>query len=138
MKFHWCQSKWETHFALLEEMSQLSLASFCQRRAALVSKLVVLEIKMSQIWPSSYLQASELMILLDYGQGTVSTLSKVITTFSDSIILEIELQTSNILLNIVCRVSPFSSFTYSFPQINSTHQKTVNKMHQAVCWNEHN
>ena len=33
MIFHWCQWKWQTHFALLQEMSLLSLASFCQSRA---------------------------------------------------------------------------------------------------------
>ena len=30
MIFHWCQCKWQTHFALLREMSLLSLASFCK------------------------------------------------------------------------------------------------------------
>ena len=33
MIFHWRQCKWQTHFALLREMSLLSLASFCQIRA---------------------------------------------------------------------------------------------------------
>ena len=33
MIFHWRQCKWQTHFALLQEMSLLSLASFCQSRA---------------------------------------------------------------------------------------------------------
>ena len=33
MIFHWRQWKWQTHFALLQEMSLLSLASFCQSRA---------------------------------------------------------------------------------------------------------
>ena len=31
---HGRQRKWQTHFALLQEMSLLSLASFCQSRAA--------------------------------------------------------------------------------------------------------
>ena len=33
MIFYWHQCKWQTHFALLQEMSLLSLASFCQSRA---------------------------------------------------------------------------------------------------------
>ena len=33
MIFHWRQCKWQTHFALLREISLLSLASFCQIRA---------------------------------------------------------------------------------------------------------
>ena len=33
MLFHWRQWKWQTHFAVLQEISLLSLASFCQRRA---------------------------------------------------------------------------------------------------------
>ena len=36
MLFHWHQWKWQTHFALLQEISLLSLASFCQSRAELV------------------------------------------------------------------------------------------------------
>ena len=35
MIFHWCQWKWQTHFALLQELSLLSLASFCHSRAEL-------------------------------------------------------------------------------------------------------
>ena len=35
MIFHRCQWKWQTRFALLQEMSLLSLASFCQSKAAL-------------------------------------------------------------------------------------------------------
>ena len=31
--FHWCQWKWQTRFAPLQEMPLLSLASFCQSRA---------------------------------------------------------------------------------------------------------
>ena len=37
MIFHWCQWNWQPHFALLQEISLLSLASFCQSRAVLVS-----------------------------------------------------------------------------------------------------
>ena len=39
MIFHWRQCKWQTHFALLREMSLLSLASFCQIRAILVEPI---------------------------------------------------------------------------------------------------
>ena len=35
MIFHWRSWKWWTHFALFQEISLLSLASFCQSRAAL-------------------------------------------------------------------------------------------------------
>ena len=35
MIFHWHQWKWQTHFALLQEMLLLSLVSFCQSRAVL-------------------------------------------------------------------------------------------------------
>ena len=36
MIFHWHQWKWQTHFALLQEMSHLSLASFCQKKGRVV------------------------------------------------------------------------------------------------------
>ena len=39
MIFHWRQWKWQTHFTLLQEMSLLSLASFCQSRAVLLYKV---------------------------------------------------------------------------------------------------
>ena len=39
MIFHGRQWKWQTHFALLQEISLLSLASFCQSRAALSSAI---------------------------------------------------------------------------------------------------
>ena len=35
MIFHWRQCKWQTQFALLQELPLLSLASFCQSRAEL-------------------------------------------------------------------------------------------------------
>ena len=38
MIFHWCQWKWQTHFSLLQEMSLLSLASFCQSRTDWISR----------------------------------------------------------------------------------------------------
>ena len=37
MILHWRQWKWQTNFALLQEISCLSLASFCQSKAVLVS-----------------------------------------------------------------------------------------------------
>ena len=39
MIFHCRQCKWQTHFALLQDMSLLSFASFCQSRAALFKVL---------------------------------------------------------------------------------------------------
>ena len=39
MIFHWRQWKWQTHFAFLQEISLLSLASFCQSRAVQMTTL---------------------------------------------------------------------------------------------------
>ena len=36
MVYYWHQCKWQTHFPLLQQMSLLSLASFCQSRAEML------------------------------------------------------------------------------------------------------
>ena len=41
--YHWHQWKWQTHFALLQEISLLSLASFCQSRAEYASNILLLD-----------------------------------------------------------------------------------------------
>ena len=41
MIFHWRQWKWQTHFALLQEISLLSLVSFCQSRAVCLKAIWV-------------------------------------------------------------------------------------------------
>ena len=59
MIFHWRQWKWKTHFALLQQMSLLLLASFGQSRAILLTRklfcpkfqaIVSLICKHSNLW----------------------------------------------------------------------------------------
>ena len=45
---HWRQCKWQTHFALLREISLLSLASFCQIRAVLYTTCTCEHFSISQ------------------------------------------------------------------------------------------
>ena len=50
MIFQWSQwNEMYTHFALLQEMSLLSLASFCQSRAALLPQIFLLSHKYTQM-----------------------------------------------------------------------------------------